>query len=268
MQVLQVPLPAPRMFNAMDSRNMQTTIAVAVTSYFVELRAPIGIDRALTPRVLVEVGGEIRDAIQRGSRNWLVDMNPATSSLSDAGLAVGATYKDPDPMGPTITVVAADATRATIKVQLASDPMADKAGGGTCSDGTAFMAPGPDTCEAPIVRAATDAGATTPADAGARPPDAAATRPPDAAMAAAAADAAQPPNPMADAAAAPPRGTSDASAMAPAAAPEAGAGNNPSEPEMQAAHHGCGCRLGGRSTGAPALLIAAGALFARRRRRR
>jgi hypothetical protein len=251
MQVLQVPLAAPRTITAMDSKMMPIT--VAVTSYYVELRAPIGIDQRLTPRILIEVAGEVRDAIQRGSRNWLLDMTPATSTLNDAALAVGATYKDPDPMGPTITVVSADATKATVKVQLGGQPASDKPGAGTCSDGTGFMPPGPDTCEVPIVRAASDAGAATPADA-ARVADAtAAERPVDATPrspdgAAATPDAAAPPV------------VADASTAL--AVPDA------DEPvDTASSHGGCGCRLGGARAPRAAWLLLACALLLRRRRR-
>ncbi len=171
LQMLQIPLAAPRMIMATDSG--MRPFPVTVSNYFVELRAPIGIDQRLTPRLLVHVAGEVRDAMQRSSRNWILDMTPETPSMSDAALPVGRTFKDPDPNGPSITLVAADATSATIRVELPGGGDANKLGTGTCMNGAMFTAPGPNTCEAPPMTPAGDAGGQP--DAGARDAVAAAT---------------------------------------------------------------------------------------------
>jgi MYXO-CTERM domain-containing protein len=116
--------------------------------------------------VLVTIGGELKDAKRFGGRNWLLDMTPETTSRTDSALAVGRTYSDPDPMGPRITVLAADATKATIRVELAGGGgNLEEPGMGVCDDGTPLTAPGPETCAAPPVTA--DGGSAA-GDAGAR----------------------------------------------------------------------------------------------------
>jgi MYXO-CTERM domain-containing protein len=161
-QLLQIP------FGGARSIAMGGTTA-SLTSYYLELRAPIGIDGGLTPRVLVTVGGEIAESRGRGGRNWLLDMVPETTTKNDAALPVGKLYTDPGSGGPKFTVVSADSTKAVIRVELASgggNP--ESPGAGTCDDGNAFTAPGPETCEAapPPISSPADAGATPPRDGG------------------------------------------------------------------------------------------------------
>jgi hypothetical protein len=155
-QLLQIPFGAARTY-------MLANGPVAnISNYYLELRAPIGLDAQLTPRVFVTVGGNIAEARGRGGRNWLLDMTPNTQTKADAALPVGTTYSDPDPMGPKFTLVSADATKAVVKVEVAGGGMggADAPGTGTCDDGSAFTAPGPDTCNAaPIATPAGDGGA-------------------------------------------------------------------------------------------------------------
>jgi hypothetical protein len=141
-QLLQIPMGGAR------SIPMGGTTA-NLTSYYLELRAPIGIDAMLTPRVLVTVGGEIAESRRQGGRNWLLDMAPETTTKNDAALAVGKTYTDPGAMGPKFTVVSADGTKAVIRVELAGGGgSAESPGAGTCDDGSMFTAPGPETCAA------------------------------------------------------------------------------------------------------------------------
>jgi MYXO-CTERM domain-containing protein len=121
----------------------------ALTSYYLELRTPVGLDAALTPRVLVTVGAEIAESRGRGGRNWLLDMTPETTTKNDAALPVGKLYTDPADNGPKFTVVSADATKAVIRVELAGGGGSpDSPGAGTCDDGSMFAAPGPANCSA------------------------------------------------------------------------------------------------------------------------
>ena len=157
-QLLQVP------FGGSNRTYMfQGGPTASLSNYYLELRAPIGIDAQLTPRVFVTIGGNIAEARGRGGRNWLLDMHPDTTTKGDAALSVGQMYADPDPMGPKFTVVSADATKAVIKVQAAGGDTSESPGTGTCDDGTAFTAPGPDTCNAPPVSAPAGDGGAPPA---------------------------------------------------------------------------------------------------------
>jgi hypothetical protein len=153
-QVLQIPFPAPRSFGR----------AGLLTSYYLELRAPVGYrDRRLTPQVQVVVGNDVREARQTGNNNWLVDMNPQTETPGDSALPVGRRYEDSLPGGPKFTVISADATRAVIEVEIGGrPPVQDQPGRGTCSDLTAFRPEAPVNCVAP----ATPATPTTGTDGG------------------------------------------------------------------------------------------------------
>jgi hypothetical protein len=132
-----------------------------VSNYYLELRAPIGIDAALTPRVFVTVGGNIAEARGRGGRNWLLDMAPETATKADAFLAVGKMYSDPDPMGPSSwSSRPTPPRRWSRSSRPARGPAARRPGTGTCDDGSMFTAPGPETCSAaPISTPAPDGGA-------------------------------------------------------------------------------------------------------------
>jgi MYXO-CTERM domain-containing protein len=255
-QLLQVPLPKQRVIP-------MAGVSASITSYYLELRAPVGLDATLmTPRVFVTVGGDIAESRGRGGRNWLIDMNPQTPSMSDAALPVGKQYSDPDPAGPKFTVVSADATKAVIQVQLGATPPVDGTPGkGTCDDMSAFTAPGPATCSAPPVSVVTDGGAAG-GEGGAPPSSDASPASPDVALAPDAAPdvkapgSDQPPGPP----------SYDAAALvADAAAPA-------SVPRPAPAGGGCGCRVGGRPAsdgGLPLLATAAvlGLALIRRRRR-
>jgi MYXO-CTERM domain-containing protein len=173
-QLLQVPLPAPRTMRI-------GMLSAVITSYYLELRTPVGFDfktnpmANLTPRVLVTIGGDIRGSNQSGGRNWLVDMTPTSmGGVADSALPVGMLYSDPAPNGPKFTVVSADMEKAVIKIELATGGgMPDQPGSGTCDNMMAFTAPGPATCNAaPATPAtpATDAGAPPPAMPDAAPP--------------------------------------------------------------------------------------------------
>jgi hypothetical protein len=65
-QLLQIPFPQPRRFG--NAGNL--------TGYYLELRAPYGRDRRFSPRVLVMVANDVREAKYTGNNNWLIDMTP------------------------------------------------------------------------------------------------------------------------------------------------------------------------------------------------
>ena len=277
-QMLQVPLPAPRAMrftNAAGAATLSTTFA----NYFIEFRTPAGFDASLmTPRVLVTVGPDLREAGRSGSRNWLVDMAPATATVGDAALPVGMRYEDPAPNGPKFTVVSMDRAKAVIKIEMPGSANADAPGKGTCDDMTAFTAPGPETCSAAPVNVPTttpgnDGGATGPrpdagaaADTGAAPP----------------ADAASTPGtgggPGIDNPGVPPgtggrSGAGGAGGSRPGADASSPSGSAPpAEPAKQPVAGGCSCRVDG-PTGSgqgalPLLAVGALGLVLRRRRRR
>jgi len=119
----------------------------------------VGLDQKVPLGVQVAVADEIRDARRFGGHNWLLDMTPENNTKTDVALPVGRPYADPDPMGPKFTVLSADATKAVISVDL-GDGMIARPGAGTCDDGSAFTAPGPDLCAAgPPTPPAPDGGA-------------------------------------------------------------------------------------------------------------
>jgi hypothetical protein len=140
-QLLHIPFPKPRAFGN----------AGVLSGYYLELRAPIGRDGDLDPQVLVVVANDLQEARRVGNHNWLLDMVPETPDVDDAALAVGKTFTDALPGGPKFTVLSADATHATIKVELGTGASTDanQPGKGVCSDMTPFQAPGPATCVAP-----------------------------------------------------------------------------------------------------------------------
>ena len=140
-QALQIPMPRTRPYFREGGGGSAGTINL--THYYVEMRAPQGFDRGLTPQVQIRVSGDIRQRNQGGINTWFLDMNPATATLD--GLVAGGSFTDPNG-GLKITVESIDATHATIKVEVPG--AVDKAP--TCMDGTTFAAPGPraDSCAA------------------------------------------------------------------------------------------------------------------------
>jgi MYXO-CTERM domain-containing protein len=158
-QVLQVPLPATRTLRFPPSPAATLSNGI-ITSYYLELRVPVGLDAGLqTPRVFIVAAGELREARARGNPNWLIDTTPETPSISDAALGVGQTFTDPAPDGPRITLISADATSAVVQVQLgASGGSLEAPGVGACSDDAPFTAPGPDRCAGDTHTTTADAG--------------------------------------------------------------------------------------------------------------
>ncbi len=236
LQLLQVPLVEARTLQFPQSAG-STLQNGLISSYYVELRAPVGLDAGLqTPRVYIVAAGELRDALERGNPNWLIDTVPETSTLNDAALAVGKTFTDPAAGGPKITVVSADATKAVIQVQLSTGGgVPTSPGQGVCGDDRPFLPPGPQTCTGPVnapPASSTDGGAA---------PDA----------------------PILAGGGLIPGG--------PSAGTNPGPTPEPTEPTREIIEGGCACRTGGPSSSSSAASIAAAlaalSLALRRRRR-
>lgn len=138
-QLLQIPMPRTRTFSHSGGGGTSTTDTL--TSYYVELREPVGFDQGVGPAVLIHVAGDYPGRTRSGLHTWLLDMTPGTSTFKDAALPAGATFTDPAG-GVSITVTSVGATSASIQVTI------DGAGGSapTCLDGTTLTAPGPATC--------------------------------------------------------------------------------------------------------------------------
>src|SRR5262249_21569827 len=112
-QVLQIPMPHPRTFSYTGGLTPGTTTD-ELTYYYVELRSQAtGFDQGLAPEVQIRIGGDYRGPSESGLHTWLLDMNPGTTTFSDAALAVGQTFTDPAG-GVSITATAVAAASATV----------------------------------------------------------------------------------------------------------------------------------------------------------
>ena len=89
-QSLQVPMGKTRPF--FRSGGGGGSGVTELTHYYLELRAPHGIDRQLQPQVQVRVSGDTRGATQRPTHTWYLDMGAA---MGQQGLLAGASYTDP-----------------------------------------------------------------------------------------------------------------------------------------------------------------------------
>jgi hypothetical protein len=264
-QLLQIPFgPAGASARLMTLTNGPMS---RIANYYLELRAPIGVDTALTPRVFVTVGDDIGLARGRGGRNWLLDMTPETATKADAALPVGRAYADPATDGPKFTVLSADATKAVIQVEVPGGGAAsDAPGAGVCDDMTPFAAPGPDTCDAPPTSLPTPEGG---ASADARPAardGSAGTGGIGGTGGGGEGGAGGSSEALPDAGSAPPK-TGGKDASAPAA--EEDAGEDPPS-RGKNVHGSLGCQLGGAAPGTSAVLVTTllGLALAVRRRRR
>jgi hypothetical protein len=140
-QFLKLAMPKTRLFQREGGSGGSTIDTL--THYYVELRTPLDFDgtlggSALTPRILIHVGGDTRTRSNPGLHTFLLDMTPGTTTFADAALAQGQTFTDPDPAGGlSITAQAVSSTQATIVVQ------SNGSGAPTCLDGSTFTPPGP-----------------------------------------------------------------------------------------------------------------------------
>jgi MYXO-CTERM domain-containing protein len=253
-QALQVPMPKMRpYFRSGGGGGAGDTI---LSHYYLELRAPHGMDRSIgqMPQVQVRVAGDTKQASERPTHTWFLDMKPA---MGQQGLLVGESYSDPA-AEIKFTVERMDTMSATVRIEIpGSTP-----GPATCLDNSTLMAPGPgpESCSpAPF----TINGAPPPAvgDGGVLVPPPPPPQPT--------------PAPRADAGAAGAGGSGagGAGGSAPPPAPMPGAGSGgapPSEPASEPIPAGCQCRIDGNS-GIPGetalLLLGFVALLVRRRRR-
>jgi MYXO-CTERM domain-containing protein len=278
-QLLQVPTPA-RQFRYSGNQSG------VINSFFLELRVPVGFDataigqgdlgdgQPIPMGVYVVMGADVRDTVQSGNPNWLLDMTPGSRGqtpnrldLNDGALPVGKPFQDPTSGGPTITVVSVDRTKAVVRVELAGGGAAQGDGEGQCLDGQAFRAPGPPTCASPpIAGPAADAGTNGSGDAGSvspPAPDAGSAPPADAAGTGGTGGA---------------TGTTGATGGAGGGGPGAGGaggrgGSAPvASPAVPAEAGGCSCRMTPAApTAAPAAIVVALAVVfiaGRRRQRR
>ena len=134
-QALQVPMPRSRVFSHAGG-------LTELTHYYLELRAPLGIDEKLTPQpvVQVRVSNDTRSRTQRGVHTWLLDMKPGTGALD--GLAEGESFTDPTG-SPRIIVESVGAFSASVRVEIDGGE-----GAAICMDGSELVGsgPGPESC--------------------------------------------------------------------------------------------------------------------------
>jgi MYXO-CTERM domain-containing protein len=134
-QLLQIPAPKTRPGPGLAGDRQGS--APMLTHYYLEMRAPYGFDSGIGPMVLVSIGPDLPATNRAAPYVYLLDTNPGTTTLNDAGLRAGASYSDPGG-GLTITVNSIDMTSANVTITTTGT------GSLTCGDNTAFTAPGPD----------------------------------------------------------------------------------------------------------------------------
>jgi hypothetical protein len=149
-QVLQIKAPKSRQPPSSGDRQGQGS---ALGYYYVELRAPRGMDaglKNLAPSVMVYAGPDFVNGSARGAPYvYLLDQTPEggnSPNLVNSGLTAGQTFTDPAG-GVSIKVNSVSQDKAEVLVTL------DGASGAlTCLDGASFTAPGPDvaSCGAPV----------------------------------------------------------------------------------------------------------------------
>jgi MYXO-CTERM domain-containing protein len=256
-QALQIPMGKTRPF--FRSGGGGGSGITELTHYYVELRAPIGIDRQINPVVQVRVSSDTKGATQRPTHTWFLDMAPA---MGQQGLGAGASYADPAG-NIKITVMSLDAKQATVNIEIAGSTPGTPA---KCLDDSTVMAPGPgpESCApAPFSINGVPPGVAPPPTP---------TQPP--------AGPGGPPNPPGTPTppgAQPPPGeggTTTPPGAQPPPAPMPGAGAPPSAPTTTAEPipgGGCECTVGRHGRGAGTqlafVLLALGGLLLRRRRR-
>jgi hypothetical protein len=159
-QLLQIPAPKTRPGPGLAGDRQGS--APMLTHYYLEMRAPYGFDSGIGPMVLVSIGPDIPKPTSNAPYVYLLDTNPSTTTLNDAGLKAGASYTDPGG-GLTITVNSIDMTSANVTITTTGT------GGLTCGDNSAFTAPGPDaTSCGPLFGGGTSTGVGGSSGAGGR----------------------------------------------------------------------------------------------------
>ncbi len=149
-QLLQIPAPKTRPGPGIRGDGQGNP--PMLTHYYLEMRAPLGFDAGLGPMVLVSIGPDLPAANRNAPYVYLLDTNPATTTLNDAGLRAGASYNDPGG-GLTITVNSIDNASASVTITT------NGTGALTCGNNMAFAAPGlgPTSC-APLFGGGTSTG--------------------------------------------------------------------------------------------------------------
>jgi MYXO-CTERM domain-containing protein len=134
-QVLQIAMPKARTFRDDSGETDQLAF------YYVEYRhepvfsKPTG---AIYDGVQLRVGQQYLKPADDGRHSWLLNMHPGSQNVA---FSAGQTFTDPSG-SPTITLVASNGTKATIKVEFTGGG----SGAPTCLDGTMVTAPGPQSC--------------------------------------------------------------------------------------------------------------------------
>jgi hypothetical protein len=148
-----VQIPAPKTRPGPGIRGDAQGNPPMLTHYYLEMRAPLGFDSGLGPMVLVSIGPDLPAANRSAPYVYLLDTNPGTTTLNDAGLRAGATYNDPGG-GLTVTVNSIDNASADVTITT------NGTGALTCGNNVAFTAPGPgaDSC-GPLFGGGTSTGA-------------------------------------------------------------------------------------------------------------
>jgi len=131
-----VQIPAPKSRPGPGIRGDAQGTPPMLTHYYLEMRAPYGFDSGLGPMILVSIGPDLPAANRAAPYVYLLDTNPNTTTLNDAGLTAGKSYMDPGG-GLTITVNSIDTTSASVTITTSGT------GALTCGDNAAFTAPGP-----------------------------------------------------------------------------------------------------------------------------
>jgi len=133
-QLIQVPAPKTRPGPGIKGDGQGNF--PMLTHYYLEMRAPLGFDAGLGPMVLVSIGPDLPAASRNAPYVYLLDTQPGTTTLNDAGLKAGQSYMDPGG-GLTITVNSIDNTQANVTITSSGT------GALTCGNSMAFTAPGP-----------------------------------------------------------------------------------------------------------------------------
>ena len=133
-QLVQIPAPKTRPGPGIAGDRQGS--APMLTHYYLEMRAPYGFDSGLGPMILVSIGPDLPAASRSAPYVYVLDMNPGTPTLNDAGLTAGKSYSDPSG-GFTVTVDSIDNTSASVTITTTGT------GALTCGDNSAFTAPGP-----------------------------------------------------------------------------------------------------------------------------
>jgi hypothetical protein len=150
-QLVQIPAPKSRPGPGIAGDRQGS--APTLTHYYLEMRAPYGFDSGLGPMILVSIGPDLPAANRAAPYVYVLDTNPGTTTLNDAGLTAGKSYMDPAG-GLTVTVNSIDNASASVTITTGGT------GALTCGDNSAFTAPGPDaTSCGPLFGGGTSTGA-------------------------------------------------------------------------------------------------------------